>query len=110
MLFRSNHTNFMSLIFASTARTAETLRAVRAGRMRKLASKLYTDDLTSAPGEIVRRHRLEIVAHFYPGAVISHRTALEGNTVSPGGKLHLTLPGAVAPVRKGGDNGSVLDD
>ena len=89
----------MAIIFASIARNPEVFRAVKAGRMRKLASKLYTDDLTSPADEIVRRHRLEIAAHFYPGALISHRSALEGN-ISPGGKLHLTLPNAVAPVRK----------
>ena len=64
------------------------------------ASKIYTDDLTSPPEEIVRRHRLEIAAHFYPGALISHRTALEGSNISPGGKFHLTVSRAVATVRK----------
>lgn len=90
----------MAIIFAKTSRALEIARATKAGTMRKLASKLYTDDLNSAPEEIVRRHRLEIAAHFYPGAVISHRTALEGNNVSPGGKFHLTMPNAAAPVRK----------
>jgi hypothetical protein len=89
----------MAIIFAKAVKALEISRAVKAGKLRKLASKLYTDDLTSAPEEIVRRHRLEIAAHFYPGALISHRTALEGN-VSPGGKVHLTVPRAVAPVRK----------
>ncbi len=91
--------NSMAIIFANTARTPEIVRAVKAGKLRKLASKLYTNDLTSSPEDIVRRHRLEIAAHFYPGGLISHRSALEGN-VSPGGKLHLTLPRTVAPVRK----------
>ena len=89
----------MAILFAIASRSAEIARAVKAGKLRKIAPKLYTDDLTSAPEEIVRRHRLEIAAHYYPSALISHRSALEGN-VSPGGKLHLTLPGAVAPVRK----------
>ena len=89
----------MAVIFANAAKALEISRSAKAGRIRKLASKLYTDDLTSPPEEIVRRHRLEIAAHFYPGALISHRSALEGN-LSPGGKLHLTLPGALAPVRK----------
>ncbi|MGO8701556.1 MAG: Fic family protein [Limisphaerales bacterium] len=82
------------------SKTPEIVRAVRANRMRKIASKIYTDDLTSPPEEIVRRHRLEIAAHFYPGALISHRSALEGGNISPGGKLHLTVPQAVATVRK----------
>jgi hypothetical protein len=89
----------MGILFATPSRSAEIARAVKAGKLRKIASKLYTDDLTSPPEDIVRRHRLEIAAHFYPGALISHRSALEGN-VSPRGKLHLTLPRAVAPVRE----------
>ena len=89
----------MAVVFANAARSLEITRAVQAGRMRKIASKLYTDDLTSTLEDIVRRHRLEIAAHFYPGAIISHRSALEGN-VSPGGRLHLTMPRTVAPVRK----------
>lgn len=88
----------MALLFSTVQRSSEILRATRAGKFRKLATKIYTDDLSSPAEDILRRHRLEIVAHFYPGAVISHRSALEGN-VSPGGKLHLTLPAAVAPVR-----------
>ena len=90
----------MAIIFANATRTLEISRAVKAGRMRKLASKIYTDDLTSPPEEVVRRHRLEIAAHFYPGALISHRTALEGSNISPGGKFHLTVSRAVATVRK----------
>ncbi len=89
----------MSVIFANGMRALEISRAIKAGKLRKLASKLYTDELRAPPEEIVRRHQFEIVAHFYPGAVISHRSALEGK-VSPGGKLHLTLPNAVAPLRQ----------
>ncbi len=89
----------MALLFGTAERSAEISRAVKSGALRKLASKIYTDDLRSPPSEVMRRHRLEIIAHFYPDAVISHRSALEGN-VSPAGKLHLTLPAAVAPVRE----------
>ena len=89
----------MAIVFGTASRSAEVSRAVKSGRMRKIAAMLYTDDLTSPSEEIVRRHRLEIAAHFYPGALISHRSALEAD-ISPGGKLHLTLPRAVAPVRK----------
>ncbi len=89
----------MPVIFASSSNAVSNFHAVKAGKLRKLASKIYTDDLRSPPKEIVRRHRLEIAAHFYPGAVISHRSALEAR-VSPGGKFHLTVPGAAAPVRK----------
>lgn len=91
----------MALIYGSgdPHRSGEISRKVKAGKLRKLAPKLYTDDLRTEPEEIIRRHRLEIATHFYPGAVISHRSALEG-TLSPAGKLHLSLPQKVAPVRK----------
>ncbi|MCC5839408.1 MAG: Fic family protein [Opitutales bacterium] len=91
----------MALFYGSSdkARSVEIARKVKVGKLRKLAPKLFTDDLRTAHEEVVRRHRLEIAAHFYPDAVISHRSALEG-TLSPAGKLHLSLPGTVAPVRK----------
>lgn len=89
----------MAIIFSNASRTLEISRSVKAGKIRKLASKIYTDELNLPPEDIIRRHRHEIAAHFYPGAIISHRSALEGD-VSPGGKLHLSLPRAVAPVRK----------
>jgi hypothetical protein len=91
----------MALTYGSgnSQRSSEISRKVKAGKLRKLATKLYTDDLRTDPAEIIRRHRLEIAAHFYPGAVISHRSALEG-TLSPNGKLHISLPQKVAPVRQ----------
>jgi hypothetical protein len=89
----------MAIIFAKASKALEISRSVKAGKLRKLASKIYTDELNLPPEELIRRHRLEIIAYFYPGAVISHRSALEGN-VSPAGKIHLTLPRAVAPVRE----------
>lgn len=85
---------------ADPQRSGEISRAVKAGTLRKLAPKIYTDELNAPPEEIVRRSRLEIAAHFYPGAVISHRSALESGNISPRGKFHLTLPNAAAPVRK----------
>ena len=74
----------MAIIFSNASKALEISRFVKAGKLRKLASKIYTDDLTSLPEDIVRRNRLAIAAHFYPGALISHRSALEGN-ISPGG-------------------------
>ncbi|MDF9827928.1 hypothetical protein M2447_002033 [Ereboglobus sp. PH5-10] len=91
----------MSLIFGSSdpIRSSKVARAVASGKLRKIATKIYTDDMTSPVETIVQRHRLEIIAHFYPGAVISHRSAID-NKPSPAGKLHVSVPDAVAPVRK----------
>jgi hypothetical protein len=92
----------MALIFGTSnpQRSAEISRELKAGNLRKLASKLYTDDLKSPAETIVQRNRLMIAAHFYPDAVISHRSALDGGRVSPGGKLHLSVPRKGVPTRK----------
>ncbi len=90
----------MALFFGTSKpdRSLVISRAVKAKTVRKLAPKIYTDDLKSRAEDIIRRHRLEIAAHFYPGAVISHRSAIESG-VSPAGRLYLTVSGAAAPYR-----------
>lgn len=47
------------------------------GRVAKLASRLYTTNLTDAPENIVRRNLWSIVGQLWPGARLSHRTAFE---------------------------------
>lgn len=89
----------MALYFSSRMKKNEAARAVSAGLMRKLWPGIYTDDLTSPLEEIARRHRLEILAHLYPNAVISHRSAIDGQ-ISPGGRMNITLPGTPAPTRE----------
>lgn len=53
-------------------------REVRAGRLHKLASRLYTSNLQDEPAGIVRRNLYLILGRLFPGAVVSHRSALEG--------------------------------
>ena len=82
---------------------------IKRNEARKLASRIYTTDLASPPEEIVRAELPAIIGHFYPGAVISHRTALEAKP-SPAGFYHLTfgrkdkahaLPGVTLRIWKG---------
>ena len=91
----------MALIYGSAdpQRSGEISRKVKSGTLRKLASKLYTDELKADPAEVIRRNRQAIAAHFYPSAVISHRSALD-EKLSPAGKFHISLAQKVAPVRK----------
>lgn len=63
---------------ADTRISTAISREVRAGRLRRIAPKLYTTNLKDAPASIIRRHLYRILAHYYPGAVVSHRSALEG--------------------------------
>jgi hypothetical protein len=64
-------------------------RLLKIGRLRKLAPKIYTTNLEETAAEIFYRNRYHIASHLYPGAIISHRTAFEGD-VKPGGTLFLT--------------------
>jgi hypothetical protein len=88
-------------VFVSTAAmSAPVSRAVAAGRLRKLGSRLYTTNLTENRESLVRRHLWDITAGLFPGGLIADRTALEQRpapdgsvfmVASKGGKV--TLPG-----------------
>lgn len=47
------------------------------GEIKKIAPRLYTGNLEEDPEIIVRRNLFTILGHLYPGAVLSHRSALE---------------------------------
>jgi len=93
---------------SSTAISREVSRAVKAGRLRKLASRLYTRNLTDTPETIVRRNLWNIVAGYFPGALIADRTALENVPADDGSICLITehgndvkLPGLVLRTRRG---------
>lgn len=97
--------------FVSDARISnEVSRRVADGRLRKLATRLYTRNSEDGAREIVRRNLWEIVAGYFPGALIADRTALELNPaedgsvclVSPRG-AEIELPGVVLRPRRGAD-------
>lgn len=84
-------------------------RAVREGRIRRLAPNVFTADLVSAPEEIIAENRWPILARILPGAVVADRSAAEdGRIVS--GRLFVVsdlprrlvrLPGLEIQVRPG---------
>lgn len=82
----------MALYFGTSdpARANVLTRMVKKGQARKLASSIYASDLSSEPEAIIRAELHAIIRHFYPGAVISHRTALEAK-ISPSGAYHITF-------------------
>ena len=72
----------MPEVFVSNAKLAIAVsRETKAGRLRKLASRLYTRNLTEPPERIVQRNLWPLVAAYLPGALIADRTALEPRTV-----------------------------
>lgn len=95
--------------FVSNAELAATVsRDVKLGRLRKLASRLYTRNLKESPERIVQRNLWPLVASYLPGALIADRTALE-NRPAPDGSVFLiadhkrdiALPGVTLRPRKG---------
>ncbi len=88
--------------------TREVSRAVKSGRLRKLASRLYTGNLTDPPETVVSRNLWQIVAGYFPGALIADRTALENAPASDGSVCLVTergrdisLPGCRLRPRRG---------
>ena len=68
-------------------------RAVKAGKLRKLASRLYTRNMADPPEAIVARNLWNIVAGYFPGALVADRTALENAPASDGSVCLITARG-----------------
>lgn len=94
---------------SSTETTNLVSKGVRSGKLRKLASRLYTKDLTSPPETVIRHNLWHIVAGYFPDALIADRTALEGAPakdgsvflVSQGAQSDVVLPGYTLRPRSG---------
>lgn len=76
------------LLFLDADNAASLSRRTRRGELRRLHPGIYTSDPVSALETLVARHWLEIASHLYPGAVLSHRSAVEGKPTA--GLLYLT--------------------
>jgi len=83
-------------------------KAVRAGRLRKLGSRLYTKNMTEAAPQIVKRNWHALLKDYFPDALISDRTALENRPAVDGSvfiissaQRPLSLPGITFRPRKG---------
>ncbi len=63
-------------VFFSTAATNDAVAyAVQTGRARKLGPRLYTKSMSGAPEDICRRNWAAVTAGYFPGAVLSGRSA-----------------------------------
>jgi hypothetical protein len=99
----------MPEVFVSNADLAAAVsRETKLGRLRKLASRLYTRNLTEQPEKIVQRNLWPLVGAYLPGALIADRTALENRPAADGSlfliadhKRDIALPGVILRPRKG---------
>jgi hypothetical protein len=66
-------------VFPSTADlSTRVTRAARRGELRHIHGRIYTTNLTDPLEAVVRRNRWRVVDLLFPGAVVSHRSALPG--------------------------------
>ena len=66
------------LIASSDKKLSATItRLKKEKKIRKIAARVYTSNLTDTPEVIVGRNLYKIIGLLYPGALISHRSALE---------------------------------
>jgi len=96
-------------VFVSSKNMSSAVsKAVRAGRLRKLGSRLYTRNLTEPPSQIVKRNWHALLKDYLPDALVSDRTALENRPAVDGSvfvissaQRPLSLPGITFRPRKG---------
>ncbi len=83
--------------------------AEKAGKLKKLAPRIYTSNLLDSEENIIKRNLIDILAWRYPNAVISHRSAQELRPTE-GGDFFLTynfrkkisdLPGIILNINEG---------
>lgn len=56
----------------------------KAGKLKKIAARIYSPNFTDSPEAIVRRNLFAILGKLYPGSILSHRSALEFQPTSAG--------------------------
>ncbi|MBC8315895.1 MAG: Fic family protein [Bacteroidales bacterium] len=91
-------------------------KLLKEGKIRKIAPRIYSSNLSDPVEEIVRRNLFQILGKLYPGALLSHRSAFEFQPTKSG-QLFLTytytkkvnLPGIIISFLQGhkpidGDN------
>jgi hypothetical protein len=80
-----------TIVLAADAPAATISGRVRRGELVRLATGVYTSDVTSDPAAVVAREWHDIAGRMFPGAVITDRSALTGGPV--GGVLYLAHDG-----------------
>jgi hypothetical protein len=84
-------TEDMALVFAADMPAATISDRVRRGQLVRLATGVYTDDVTSDPAAVVAREWHAIAGRMFPRAVITDRSAITGGPVD--GVLYLSHDG-----------------
>ena len=86
LMGKNLHAEWGEIVFgtSNSAKSQAIRRAIQANKLRKLAPRLYTTNLLNTPESIVKRNLYLILGELFPGAILSHRTALEGGPTQDG--------------------------
>jgi len=78
--------HLQEVVFSSSdpAISKQVSKLEKAGKLRKIAARLYSSNFTDSPETIVRRNLFAILGKLYPGSMISHRSALEFKPTAAG--------------------------
>ncbi len=88
------HSSKIQEIIFSSSEKSESRRItalLKEGLIRKIAPRIYTSNLEEKPAVLIKRNWYRILAHLFPHAVLSHRSALEFKP-TPSGHIFLTYP------------------
>ena len=82
--------HLQEIYFSSSDKKESKLLAklLKDGKIRKIASRIYTSNLKDLPENIIKRNLFIILGRLYPNATLSHRTAFE---FAPTGNGHIYL-------------------
>ncbi len=99
---------FPEVLVSRAEQTKKISRYVKEGKLRKLASRLYTKNLSDVPEVIVMRNLWTIVGAYFPAGLVADRTAIENKPASDGSvfliasqKKEIKLPGLTLRSRRG---------
>lgn len=102
--------NITEIVIATSdkLKSATHTAMLKAGKLRKIATRVYTTNMTEKPEVIIRRNIFLILGQLFPHAVISHRSAFELKP-TPEGDIYLTytyskninLPGIKVHIMEG---------
>ncbi len=104
--------HLQEILFATSEKSgsARLTALLKDGKIRKIAQKIYTSNLTDAPEAIVGRNLFMILGHLFPKAVISHRSAFEFKPTDTGDIFltysytrNIALPGITVHLIEGKD-------
>ncbi|HEF8906239.1 TPA: ROK family protein [Klebsiella pneumoniae] len=73
------HSSWPALVFARHHDAAVISRALRRGRLQRLARGIYSGDVHTPAETLTRRYLWEIVSALFPGAVVAGPTAIQAD-------------------------------